>query len=104
MQNLRTAWKSPRGSEARVELAAECEWGPAASPKRRYYSGNNTAPGEAQQISSDAPRDWTVVKIDLWKDHGHFTLTGIAPTAMQGEAPFDRIALLAALDDVEPGP
>ena len=38
---------------------------------------------------------------DLWKDFGNFTLTGIAPTAMGGEALFDRIELLRSLDRVE---
>ena len=31
---------------------------------------------------------------DLWQDFGTFTLTGIAPTAIGGDALFDRIELL----------
>lgn len=100
---LRMAWKSEHGEGVGVELAADGSWGPAESRNRRYYSGKNTAPWQARQISPDVPRDWTVVTIDLWKDNGEFTLTGIAPTAMEGEALFDRIELLGTLDDVEPG-
>ena len=42
-----------------------------------------------------------VVTCDLWKDFGSFTLTGIAPTAMGGEAFFDRIELARSLGDLE---
>ena len=51
-------------------------------------------------MSPEVPKDWTVVTVDLWKDCGPFTLTGIAPTAMGGKAKFDRIELLRSLDDV----
>ena len=41
--------------------------------------------------------EWVVVTRDLWKDFGDFTLTGIAPTAIGGDALFDRIELLREL-------
>ena len=50
-----------------------------------------------------APREWTVETLDLWKDIGDFTLTGIAPTCDRGEeAFFDSIILgptMASLDE-----
>ena len=83
-----------------MELADDGNWGPAASQQRRYYSGINTAPWQARQLSVEAPQSWTVVTIDLWNDNGEFTLTGIAPTAMGGAALFDRIELLRTLDEI----
>ena len=82
-----------------IELAADGNWPAADSPTRRYYSGENTTQWNARQISSEPPREWSVVTIDLWRDCGEFTLTGIAPTALGGEARFDRIELLRVLDD-----
>lgn len=99
---LRLAWKSINGEGVGLELADRGTWGPAESSARRYYSGQNTAPWHAQQISAEAPREWTVVTIDLWKDNGEFVLTGIAPTTMGGHALFDRIELLRTLDEVGP--
>ncbi len=40
------------------------------------------------------PREWDTVTLDLWKDMGAFTLTGLAATAMGGDAWFDRIELV----------
>jgi hypothetical protein len=36
------------------------------------------------------PTDWTAVTVDLWKDGGDFTLTGIGMSALGGPALFDR--------------
>ncbi len=55
------------------------------------------------QVAEEVPPDWVVVTRDLWRDFGSFTLTGIAPTAMGGEARFDRIELLRSLDGVPSG-
>jgi putative heme-binding domain-containing protein len=97
---LRFAWKS-RGTGIMIELAAEGNWPGANEAVRRYCSGQNTTGWAARQIAAEAPRDWMVVTCDLWKDFGSFTLTGIAPTAMGGEALFDRIELSRSLDDLE---
>jgi putative membrane-bound dehydrogenase-like protein len=95
---LRLAWKTSKGKGIMIELAAEGRWPSSSTPKRRYYSGQNTTKWQAKQVSSHAPRQWTVVTIDLYKDCGAFTLTGIAPTALEGEAFFDRIELLRTLE------
>jgi len=99
---LRLAWKSPTGKGAMIELAASGRWPPADAPVRRYYSGENTTRWNAKQIAPEPPRAWSVVTVDLWKDCGAFTLTGIAPTALGGEAQFDRIELLRSIDDPLP--
>ncbi len=94
---LRFAWKAS-GAGAMFEFAASNQWPPANKPLRRYYSGKNTTKWAATLVSSDPPKEWTVVTVDLWKDFGPFTLTGIAPTALGGDAWFDRIELLKSLE------
>jgi putative heme-binding domain-containing protein len=100
---LRFAWKSLGGHGVMIELAADGQWPPAEKPLRRYYAGKNTTGWAAVQVSPQPPADWTIVTRDLWKDFGEFTLTGIAPTAMGGDALFDRIELLRSLDAVKAG-
>ncbi len=95
---LRLAWKTTGGDGVMVEIAADGRWPPARSPKRRYYSGKNTTEWEARRVSERAPAEWTVITVDLWRDSGDFTLTGIAPTAMGGVARFDRIELLRRIE------
>ena len=95
---MRFAWKTVGGHGVMFELADSGNWPPADRPLRRYYSGKNSSNWAATQVSPDLPEDWTTVTVDLWKDFGEFTLTGIAPTAMGGSALFDRIELLRTLD------
>jgi len=99
---LRLVWKSLAGKGVMVELAHNGQWPQPTDPSRRYYSGKNTTAWQARQVSPERPTEWTVVTVDLWKDCGAFTLTGIAPTAMGGAAGFDRIELLRTLNDVTP--
>jgi hypothetical protein len=99
---LRLAWKSLGGHGVMVELAADGQWPPAEKPIRRYYAGKNTTGWAALQVSTQVPAEWTILTCDLWRDFGTFTLTGIAPTAMGGEALFDRIELVRSLDAVTP--
>jgi hypothetical protein len=95
---LRFAWKQPRGDGLMIELAADGQWPQADESQRRYYSGKNTTGWNAVCISAARPKKWTVVTRDLWRDFGSFKLTGIAPTAMGGEAKFDRIELLRSVE------
>jgi hypothetical protein len=94
---LRFAWKSCGGQGVMIELAADGNWPPADKPIWRYYSGQNTTGWAARQVAAEAPQQWVEVTCDLWKDFGTFTLTGIAPTAIGGDALFDRIELLRKL-------
>jgi hypothetical protein len=95
---LRLAWKTPEGSGVMVELANDGRWPAADEAHCRFYSGKNSTGWQALQLAKDPPRDWLVVTVDLWKEFGPLTLTGIAPTAMGGPAFFDRIELLQALE------
>jgi len=95
---LRFAWKAPQAQGVMLELAAAGEWPAAEHAQRRYYSGRNSTGWQARQVSPEPPHQWTVVSVDLWRDHGDFTLTGLAPTAMGGPAFFDRVELLRVLD------
>lgn len=91
---LRLAWKAAGAYGVMLELADDGRWPPAERPLRRYHAGRNTTGWQSVEISPSAPGEWSVVTLDLWKDCGDFTLTGIAPTAMGGDALFDRIELL----------
>ncbi len=97
---IRFAWKTREGTGVMIELAAAGKWPPANQPIRRYYAGKNTTGWKATEVSPQAPTEWTVVTRDLWKEFGDFTLTGVAPTAMGGEARFDRIELLRGLETI----
>ncbi len=99
---LRFAWKSRGGQGIMLELAGDGRWSPADKPLRRYCAGKNTTGWAAVQVSPQVPAEWTVVTCDLWKDSGAFTLTGLAPTTMGGEALFDRIELVRSLDALPP--
>jgi hypothetical protein len=101
---LRLAWKTLEGGGVLLELADAGQWPVANEPRCRFYSGKNTTAWKAVQISRDAPREWAVVTVDLWKQFGPLTLTGIAPTAMGGTALFDRIELLQVLEHESSAP
>lgn len=90
---LRLSWKAA-GEGAMLELAADGKWPDANSPKRRYFSGRNTTKWAAKVIDENAPAEWKQVTMDLWKDNGDFTLTGIAPTTLGEAAWFDQVELL----------
>ncbi len=94
---LRFAWKANEGTGVMLELAASGRWPPANRPERRYHAGTNTTTWQSVEVSKQAPKDWSLVTRDLWKDFGDFNLTGIAPTAMGGAVLFDRIELLQEL-------
>lgn len=89
---LRLSWRA-EGAGAMIELAIDRHWPAATDANGRYFAGRNTTPWQARQTNPEPPREWQTVTLDLWKDMGAFTLTGIAPTAMGGDAWFDRIEL-----------
>ena len=90
---LRLSWKAS-GAGVMVELARSGQWPKAEDRNGRYHAGRNTTAWQSREASPAAPREWDTVTLDLWKDLGVFTLTGLAPTAMGGDAWFDRIELL----------
>ena len=95
---LRFAWKSPSASGVMLELADNGAWPDAQSPRCRFYSGTNSTGWQATEVADQPPREWVVVTRDLWQEFGAMRLTGIAPTAMGGDAFFARIELLPSLE------
>jgi putative heme-binding domain-containing protein len=91
---LRFAWKSDGAEGVMIELANDGRWPAAQAQEFRYYSGKNSSPWQATEVSPEVPQEWTIVTRDLWKDFGDSTLTGIAPTALGGAALFDAVQLL----------
>ena len=104
---LRMAWRKSGPGGIMLELALNGSWPAASSAAGRYAAGPNQTGWAAISLSDTAPRDWTVVTVDLWKDLGDVTLTGCAPTCDQGEeAFFDSLLLassVASLDAYVPG-
>jgi biopolymer transport protein ExbB len=98
---LRFVWKSPGGAGLMLELADHGAWPRADETRGRFYSGQNSTPWKAVRVSEQVPREWVVVTRDLWKEFGPMQLTGLAPTAMGGDAYFARIELLQSLPDQE---
>jgi putative heme-binding domain-containing protein len=95
---LRFAWKAPGATGLMLELANDGAWPSAGEDRQRFYSGTNTTGWNAVRVSEQVPRDWVIVTRDLWKEFGVMRLTGLAPTAMNGDAFFARIELLPSLD------
>ena len=104
---LRMAWRKSGPGGIMLELALNGSWPAASSAAGRYVAGPNQTGWAAISLSDTAPRDWTVVTVDLWKDLGDVTITGCAPTCDQGEeAFFDSLLLassVASLDAYVPG-
>ena len=90
---LRLAWRAT-GDGVMLELAASGQWPKPTDARRRYFSGKNTTEWQAREVSATAPAEWREETLDLWRDCGAFTLTGIAPTAMGGPVFFDRMELM----------
>jgi len=95
---LRFAWKSPAATGVMLELADDGAWPDAQTQRCRLYSGANSTGWQAIQVAEAPPRDWVVVTRDLWKEFGTMRLTGMAPTAMGGDAFFAKIELLSSLE------
>jgi hypothetical protein len=95
---IRWVWKGPSATGVMLELADNGAWPRADEAKYRFYSGTNTTGWQAVRIAEQVPRDWVVVTCDLWKEFGTMRLTGLAPTAMGGDAFFAQIELLPSLE------
>ncbi len=93
---LRFACGAEGASGVMLELADAGRWPPANEARGRYVAGQNSSAWQATTVADEAPADWTVVVRDLWHDFGDCTLTGIAPTALGGDALFDQLELWRA--------
>lgn len=99
---LRLAWKKRGIGSIMLELAREGGWPGPNDARGRYVAGPNTTGWQAVSVSEQAPTEWTVVTVDLWKDIGEFTLTGCAPTCDQGEmAWFDMMILGPTVESLD---
>lgn len=99
---LRLAWKKRGEGSVMIELTRSGKWPDAKDPKGRYVAGPNTTGWAAISVSDTAPTAWTVVTVDLWKDLGDCTLTGLAPTCDKGdEAFFDSVLLGVDLESLD---
>jgi hypothetical protein len=108
---LQFAWKQEQGERIYIELAEAGRWGPEVpgigaagiGPSFRYDAGTGGATrGAAHRVSGELPRDWAVVRRDLFEDFGSFTLTGLA-LGTSGPAPafFDHVYLARSLEDFD---
>ena len=99
---LRLTWKSEGAEGLMLELADKGQFPDESQPYRSYHSGRNTTGWASHKLAPEAPEKWTSVTIDLWKDNGNFSLTGVAFTAMGGDAAYDSLELFRSLEDLKP--
>src|SRR5262249_13107760 len=96
---LRFAWKTPAGSGVMLELADNGAWPDPEDLRGRLHGGRNTSGWRSVRVGQQVPRDWVVVTVDLWKQFGTMTLTGIGATALGDVGYFDRIELLQSPEE-----
>ena len=107
---IRFAWKK-RGSGGLIfEIPNDGQWRLQNQTNGAWVAGKNTSEWGAIQISETAPKEWTVVTRDLWKDGGDwkdFTFTGMSISTLDGgEALIDSVILgptVESLDAYHPG-
>jgi len=95
---VRFAWRKSGGSGVMIQLhdTDKQGWG------LRYFAGGNATGWESKSVAEKSPAEWQVVTRDLWKDFGVVTITGVAFTAMDGEAAwFDHILLGRTVADLD---
>jgi len=97
---LRFAWKKSGGQGIMIQFHD-----PVKSWAMRYFAGQNAVGWTpAMAVSAKLPVDWELVTRDLLKEHGEFTITGMALTAMYGEndfALFDHMLLGRTVEDLD---
>lgn len=95
---LRFAWKKLGGTGIMVQLHE-----PVNPWAVRYYAGSNVHNWQpATSVAQKVPAQWEVVTRDLFKEHGAFTLTGVALTPFDGDAGlFDHVLLGRTVEDLD---
>jgi hypothetical protein len=95
---LRFRWRKPKGG-VMVQFAFSGTW------SLRYHSGPNTLNWNPSiEVDDETPEEWVTVTRDLWADTGDARMTGIALTAMAGQAYFDGIYLARKKADLRREP
>ena len=98
---LRFAWKRIDGDGIMVQLSSNGSW------NQRYYAGTRSQQtltwGAMTEVDPKAPREWTVVTRDLFKDWGPLTLQGFALTPMENGVAglFDHVYLGRSIEDLD---
>jgi HEAT repeat protein len=94
---IRFAWKKVGGRGIMIQICTNNRgW------ENRYVGGANVHGWAAVQVDAKLPADWTVVTRDLFNDFGPVGITGIALTAMDGQAAlFDHMYLGRTLEDLD---
>jgi serine/threonine-protein kinase len=93
---LSFAWKRIDGEFCLIQLSDNDNW------NHRYQSGKDTGMNPVVTLPGGVPKDWRLQTVDLFKDHGGFTLTGLAVTPREGGAMLlDHIYLARSLADLK---
>lgn len=92
---LRFAWKTQGGNALMLQLHDALDW------HIRYNAGPNVFGWQSKPLADKAPAAWTLVTIDLFKDFGERTLTGIAFTIDGGPGNFDHVYLGRTVEDLD---
>jgi len=101
----RFAWKKRGGGAVFFELSNAGKWRSQAETNLAWVAGPNSTGWGALSVASEAPREWTVVTRDLWKDRGSWSdllVTGFCLTAVDGgEALLDSVLLGPTIESLE---
>lgn len=92
---LRFAWKGDQANCLMLQLHDATDW------HIRYTAGANPYGWMTRLVAEKAPATWTVVTVDLHKDFGDRTLSGIAFTIHGGAGYFDHVYLGRTIDDLD---
>ena len=102
---LRFAWKKIGPGAAMLEIADRQQWPLAKAsppPAGRYAAGVNDSELDAILVNPNAPSEWEVVTIDLWKDMGDIEVTGLSLMCIGGgETQFDKILLARDVNSLD---
>jgi hypothetical protein len=92
---LRFAWKADGCDGVMIQLHTT-DW------KIRYTAGIDQPRWGSRFVAGRAPSEWAVYTVDLFKDFGEVTITGMALTAFGGKsAYFDHIYFGRTVDDLD---
>lgn len=102
---LHFAWRKQGGNTICLQLNHDGTWGPGGTgregAKFRYHAGpGGECYGGSVVVDDKLPAKFAVVTRDLFADFGEFTLSGVAFSAVDGQAAFfDQLYLGRALED-----
>jgi hypothetical protein len=92
---LRLAWKGNGCDCLMLQIHDATDW------HIRYTAGSNPYGWATRFVADKPPGVWSLVTLDLFKDFGERTLTGIAFTIHGGAGSFDHVYLGRTIDDLD---